>query len=150
MIWRMNRTRIPRKLSFASWLSLLKFSGSDIVWTVGMFRIVPVGYLLGYTIGMLLLFSLVNAFGTWEIYLVGVTLVTLGSLMIFTGEIFLVVLSLVLSLVYPPEYPNAGAVLCTLFVYLSEFILCMSLGNPLVLLCKYIWNISWCGPRLGS
>ena len=46
----------------------------------------PIGYALEYPISMLLGLALENYFGTWEGYLVGVSLGTLSGLMIGTGE----------------------------------------------------------------
>ena len=58
---------------------------------------------------MLLGLALENYFGTWEGFLVGVSLVTLARLMIGTGGGNLVGLSLGLTLVSPLESPNSGS-----------------------------------------
>ena len=58
---------------------------------------------------MLLGLDIFNSFVTWEVYLVGVSLVPLDLLIIVTGEGYLVVLSLVIPLGYLLEYTNPGA-----------------------------------------
>ena len=78
---------------------------------------------------MLLFWALENYFGTWEGYLVSVSLGKLAVLMIGTGEGCLVGLSLRLPLVSPLESPNPGADSVYLFVSLNGMVLGMSLGN---------------------
>ena len=60
---------------------------------------------------MFIRFALGNSFGTWVGYLVGVSLVKMGGLLIGTGELFLVGLSMVFTLGYLLESPNPGSVL---------------------------------------
>ena len=80
-------------ITCASWLTCLRESGSEFVWdlvyewclSVGMFLGATVGSSLEYLIIMLLVLSLINYSGTWEVYLVGFPLGTLGGLMIGTG-----------------------------------------------------------------
>ena len=57
-------------------------SGFELVFSVDMVLLSPVGSPLGYSINMLLDFALVNYFSTWEVYLVGVSLGALDGLMI--------------------------------------------------------------------
>ena len=65
-----------------------------------------------------------------------------------TGEESLVVLSLGISLESSLEYQNIGAVLGSLFVYLTGMILDMSLGNTLGYLLESIFHMNWSGPFL--
>ena len=67
-----------------------------------------VGYQLLYSINMLIGLVLYNYFGTWEGYLVVISLDTLVDLVIGTGEGYLVGLSLVLPIVSPLESTNNG------------------------------------------
>ena len=50
-----------------------------------------------------------NSFGTWEVYLVGVSLVALTGMIIGTGEVSLVGLSLGIPLGCLLESPNPGS-----------------------------------------
>ena len=68
-----------------------------------------VGYQLLYSINMLIGLVLYNYFGTWEGYLVVISLDTLVDMVIGTGEGYLVGLSLVLPLGSPLEYLNPRA-----------------------------------------
>ena len=101
----------------SSWMPILRKSGSEIIWYLG-FEIgfpvrkalgSPFGSTLGYSINMLLVFSLWNYFGIWEGYLVGVIIGPLVGLMIGTGEGSLVGLSLGITLGSPIESPNQGS-----------------------------------------
>ena len=83
----------------------------------------PVGYPLGYSINMLILLALVNSFGTWEVYLFGVSLDTLSGLIIGTGEGSLVGLSMGLPLGSPLESQNPGDEISYLFGSLTGKIL---------------------------
>ena len=105
----------------------------------------PVGSPLEGSILIFLGLELRNFFGTREGSLVGFSLGALGGLMVGTGEVSLVVLSLGLTLGYSLEYQNTGAVIGSLFESLIGNILGMYLGNPLGSLLGYIWNINWCG-----
>ena len=64
-----------------------------------MVLVAPFGYLLEYSIKMLLGLALDNYFGTREGYLVGVSPDTMDGLMIGNVEVYSVGLSLVLPLV---------------------------------------------------
>ena len=104
------------KLNCASWLPHLRISGSELGWTlvfdlglsVGMVLVAPVGSLLEYPINKLLGLENFNSFGTWEVYLVGFSLLPLAILVIGTVGGYLVGLSLVLPLGSPLESPNPG------------------------------------------
>ena len=73
--------------------------------------------------------------------MVGVSLGPLVGWMIYTVEVPLVGLSLVLPLVYPLDSPNTA---------LTGIILFMTLGNPLVFMLDSIWHINCCGPNIGT
>ena len=96
-------------ITCASWLTFLRESGSEFVWdlvyewclSVGMFLGATVGSSLEYLIIMLLVLSLRNYSGTWELYLVGLSLGTLAGLLIGTVEGYLVGLSLAIPLGSP-------------------------------------------------
>ena len=149
MILRMKIIRYIFRITCASWLPLLIKPGSKLGWDLGfelgfsvdMVPVAPVGYPLGHYINTLLGLALDNYFGTWEGYLFVVSLGTLDGLMIGTGEVCLVGLSLVLLLGSPPDSQNPG---------LTGIILEMSLGNNIGSLINYIWNINWCVPRIGT
>ena len=120
---------------------------SDIYWALGFELVLPfdmvlvatVGYPLEYSINMFFGLELEILFGSYEVSLVLVSIVTLSVLIIFTGYRYLAVLSLVLPLVYPLEYPNPG---------LAGIIIGMSLVNPLGYLLGYIRYINWCFPLI--
>ena len=113
----MNGIRFLCRISFASWFPCLRAYGSSLGWdlsfelglSVEMVLVEPVGYSLAYSINMFLVLSFVYSFVTWELYLVVVLLVTLVGLVIGTGEVYLVELSLGLLLEYLLESPNNGA-----------------------------------------
>ena len=67
------------------------------------------GYLIVCIINMFLGFAPCNYFGTWEGYLVGISLDRLAGLMIGTGEGSLVGLSLGPPLISPLESTNTEA-----------------------------------------
>ena len=58
---------------------------SELGWTVGMVLGASVGYLLEGSFSMFLWLALVNSFVIWEGYLFGVSLDTLGGMMIGNG-----------------------------------------------------------------
>ena len=99
----------------------------------------PVGYPLGYSINMLILLALGNSFGTWEVYLFGVSLDTLAGLMIGTGEGSLVGLSMGLPLGSPLESQNPGDEISSLFGSLTGKILVMPLENSIGYLLDSIY-----------
>ena len=76
-----------------------------------MVLIEPVGHPLGDLVRIFLDLALVNSFNTWEVFLVGVSLGSLGGFMIGNEKGYLVCLSLGLPLVSPVEYRNPGDVL---------------------------------------
>ena len=102
-----------------SWAPHLRESDSVIVsdlgfklgWSVFMVLVAPVWYPLEGSIGIFIGLVLSNSFGTWEESLVGVSLGTLIGLMIFTGKVYFVGLSLGLPLGLPLGYTNIEAVL---------------------------------------
>ena len=100
-----------------------------------------VGSTLGYSINKLHGLALENYFGTWEVYLVGVSLGTLDGFITGMGEWYLVGLSLGLPLGYPLDSTNPG---------LPGIILDVSFGNPLGYLLDSIWYINWCGPWVST
>ena len=156
MIWRMNSIIFLCIITCDSWILSWRASWSDIGCdlgfelglSVGTMMVAPVGYPLEDSIGMLLGLTLGTSFETWEIYLVWISLGTLGGWMIGTGEGSLFVLSLGLPPVSPLEYPNNVAVLGSLFGYFSGMILRIYLVNSLVSLLGSIWHINWCGTLL--
>ena len=98
-------------LTCASWTTRLRISGSELGWDMGFELGLSVGMVLGAPVGFPLVYQIKiffglepgNFFGTWEVYLVGVSLGTLVVLIIGTGEGYLVGLSLGLPLVYPTD-----------------------------------------------
>ena len=108
----MKSIRYPCRLTCAYLHPCLITSGSDIGCamgfdfglTVGMVLQSPVGYPLWYLINRFLGLVIGNYFGTWENYLVGVSLVLLDDLMIGTGEVSLAGLSLGLQLGFPLKF----------------------------------------------
>ena len=82
--------------------------------------------------------------------MVGVSLGTMGGLMIVAEEGYLVVLSKGITLGYPLGYLNNEAFLGSLFVHLAGMTLGISLGNNLGSMIDYIWHINWCGPWISS
>ena len=81
----------------------------EIVFSVEMVLIAPVGYPLGYSINIFLGLVIDNYFGTWEGSLVVVSLGALAGLVVVTGEGYFFVLSLLLPREYPFYSPNPGA-----------------------------------------
>ena len=101
-----------------------------------MVLIEPVGHPLGDLVRIFLDLALVNSFNTWEVFLVGVSLGSLGRFIIGNEKGYLVCLSLGLPLVSPPEHPNTvfeppgtlrGEPLRLWFVYESVRCLCLCL-----------------------
>ena len=125
MIWRMKSISYLWRLTCAYWLPHLITYGSGIGWVQGfepglqavLVLVEPVGYSLGYSIGMLLDLSLRNYFGPLERYLVGVSLGPLPGLMIVNREGSLVGLILRLPLGSPHESLNPGAELSGTLLY---------------------------------
>ena len=102
-------------------------SGYDLGWSLGFelgFPVIMViGELVGYqledSISVLIFLALGTYCGTWEVYLVIVSLGTLYVLIIGAVEGYLVGLTLVLTLGSPLESPNTIAVIGYLFVSLT-------------------------------
>ena len=94
----------------------------EIGFSVDMMVGALVGSPLGYSINMLLVLALFNYFGTWEGYLVGVSLGTLYVLMIGIVEGFLVCLSLKIPLGSPLNSPNPELTVIILGIYLGNIL----------------------------
>ena len=141
----MDIIRTLFRITCASCISLLRASDSDPFWDL-VFElgwsfcmvmgelsvyllegsiIMVLGATIGYTIVgsicILLGLELGNYFGTREVYFVGVSLYSLGGLMVSTFKGYIVGLSMGLPFLYPlvmvlgntigSKYPNTGAVL---------------------------------------
>ena len=75
--------------------------GFELSFPAGMVLVAPVVYPFGYSINKFLGLALDNSFGTWELYLVGLSLGTLAGLLIGNVEGSLVRLSLAIPLGSP-------------------------------------------------
>ena len=124
VIWRINIIIFLCRLTCVYWIPRFRASGSELVWDLGSESCLSFGMFLGATVGssleylIIILFVLLlrNYSSTWEVYLVRFPLDTLCGSMIGTKEGLLVSWSLGLSLGYPLESTNTGAVLGSFFI----------------------------------
>ena len=91
--------------------------------------VAPVRSPLGYSTNMFLGLALGNSFGTWEGNFAVVSLGPLSGLIIVTGEVSLIVLSLVIKHISPPQSPNLESVIGSFVGSVSRTILVNPYGS---------------------